>query len=133
MWGHLQYCGGDDKLPTTSYYSLAGTHCFFGRAPQSVPSKDPEVVHAIKQGTVDYCVLEPAYVSINHFLIKRVVTDQVYDKVSTPGPKSSKCTANATLYLVDLSTNGTYVNGKLVGKHNQVEISSGAQISIRFK
>jgi len=120
MWGNLRLCGGEDVDQKVSLYHMKGTHGYFGRAPQSKLSKDAEVTEALRNGTIDFCVLEPAYISVNHFLIKRV-QENTYNK-------------EVIAYsLVDLSTNGTYVDARLVGKQKEVPLEDGSKISIKFK
>ena len=117
MWAQLARCGGSDTDDLLLNYDLKGLRCYFGRSPQTVVSggkKDASLSDALEKDLVDFCLLSPPYVSMNHFMIKR----------------NADHTGRT---IVDLSTNGTQLNGVLIGKNNERMLEHGAKISIKFK
>ena len=130
VWATLTKCGGDDvdtKYP--GEITLQNNFCYFGRAPQNTvsninntPNRDLQA--AIDNGRVDFVVLTPPYISITHFAIKRKTSNTIEDdeKLIWDCPT-----------LTDMSTNGTLLDGVLVGKGTEVELRDNSLISIKFK
>jgi hypothetical protein len=70
----------------------------------------------------DFLNIRQKYVSSTHFSIQRSLMDH-----QTEG----ECEEN--FCLKDLSTNGTYINGKTLGKNNSVMLLDGDEIGLKFK
>ncbi len=112
MWGKLVLTAGDGSDTFLSSHKLTKTFNFFGRSPEgarfehhvlSKVSSDsnqcaPELINALNNGDIQYFNMNAPYISTTHFLIKRL--------------ENSKHVA----VLVDLSTNGTYLDETIVGK-----------------
>ncbi|KAJ2400624.1 serine/threonine protein kinase [Coemansia sp. RSA 2559] len=78
--------------------------------------------------------IQNPHISNRHCLIYRVEAECPSSSSSGRDGRRSGAANGSRVYLEDTSTNGTYVNGKRVGKSNSIELHDGDEIQfVRFQ
>ncbi|KAJ1965885.1 serine/threonine protein kinase [Dipsacomyces acuminosporus] len=134
VWGVLLSLSPDDYKTVLLERTKQSSRSSTGSSPTRSTSNSSAVpkfgYHIGRHKSCDIRIQNP-HISNHHCLIYRVESGSMLDDYEDSGNVNDYgAPCQSRVYLEDTSTNGTYVNGKKVGKNASVELQDGDEIQL---